>query len=161
MLENLAHAGLWNHFEYWKRALVSLNEKVARDLDNKAFPLWDFNGYFPVATEEVPADSHSAQLKWVYDPSHTNVNTGNRILNIIAGRTAEDFGGRITSSNIDNWLGEQRELRDQFREANPEIVSEIIASVEKARKKSPWIISPIRPSELEINKLTNPKHADK
>jgi hypothetical protein len=144
MLETLANAGLWDHFEYWKRELVLRNEKVALSAKLTAFPLWDFNGYYSVATEAVSADKEAAALKWVYDPSHTHVNTGNRILDIVAGRTAADFGAQINSANIDELLEQQRQLRDQFRLANPVLVSSIAKRVAKQRKKNPWHISPLR-----------------
>lgn len=157
LLENLDYAGLWPHFEYWKRQLVARNEKVAERLEKTPFSLWDFNGYYPVAVEDVPDDADSAPMQWVFDSAHTHVNTGNRILDIITGKIPADFGGKISGENIDSWLQGQRQLRDIYREKNPKVVKEISKSVSKARKKASWVIYPLESSELEVNKFTGSK----
>jgi hypothetical protein len=160
LLEMLDYAGLWPYFEYWKRQLVAINEDIASALDRPPFPIWDFNGYYPVATEPVSTDINAQPLQWMYDSAHPSVNTGNRILDIIAGRTQADFGGTLNSKNIDDWLLSQRTLREQFRLEHPLLAKKLKNRVDRFRKKSPWTLSPLPASELKINKLADAEHAD-
>jgi hypothetical protein len=160
LLEMLDYAGLWPYFEYWKRQLVAINEQTASAVDRSPFPIWDFNGYYPVATEPVSAEMNAKPLQWMYDSAHTTVNTGNRILDIIAGKAPADFGGALSSENIDDWLLSQRRLRDAFRREHPLLAKELKKRVNVSRKKSPWTLSPLPASELKIDKLADAEHAN-
>jgi hypothetical protein len=160
LLEMLDYAGLWPYFEYWKQQLVARNEETASTLDRAAFPIWDFNGYYPVATEPVSTDINAKRLQWMYDSAHTSVNTGNRILDIIAGRTPADFGGTLSSENIDDWLLSQRQLREEFRLEHPLLAKSLKNRVHDVRKKSPWTLFPVPASELKIDKFADPEHTD-
>jgi hypothetical protein len=160
LLELLDYAGLWPYFEYWKRQLVAINEATAAELNRAPFNIWDFNGYYPIATEPVSTDIDAKPLQWMYDSSHPSVNTGNRILDIIAGNVPADFGGILSSENLDDWLRSQRNLRDSFRLKNPLLAKELKNSVDRLREKNPWSLSPLPTSELKIDKLTDPEHAD-
>lgn len=160
LLEMLDYAGLWPYFEYWKQQLVAINEQTASALDRSPFQIWDFNGYYAVATEPVSADINAKPLQWMYDSAHTSVNSGNRILDIIAGRTPADFGGSLSSKNIDEWLLSQRELRDGFRRDNPLLANTLKHRVDSVRKKSPWTLAPLPASELKIDKFADAEHTD-
>ena len=160
LLEILDYAGLWPYFEYWKRQLVAINEQTASAVDRSPFPIWDFNGYYPVATEPVSAEMNAKPLQWMYDSAHTTVNTGNRILDIIAGKAPADFGGALSSENIDDWLLSQRRLRDAFRREHPLLAKELKKRINVSRKKSPWTLSPLPASELKIDKLADAEHAN-
>ncbi|MBK6738131.1 MAG: hypothetical protein IPG64_09555 [Haliea sp.] len=76
LLEILDYAGLWPYFEFWKRQLVAINEQTASAVDRSPFPIWDFSGYYAVATEPVSAEMNAKPLQWMYDSAHTTVNTG-------------------------------------------------------------------------------------
>ena len=160
LLEILDYAGLWPYFEYWKRQLAAINEETASAMGRSPFTIWDFNGYYPVSTEPVSSDLHAKPLHWMYDSAHTSVNTGDRILDIIAGRTQADFGGTLQSATIDDWLQSQRALRDAFRLEHPILVKSVKQQVIWDRRKSPWTLSPLPASELKIDKLTDAEHAN-
>jgi hypothetical protein len=159
LLETLAYAGLWENFEYWKRQLVILNEEVARSGGHLPFDIWDFNGYYPTITEQVSGNIDAGPLTWFYDSAHPSVNTGNRILDIVAGKSPADFGGRIDSNNIDSWLRRQRDLRDAYRAAYPAQAKRLRNTVNKIRKQFPWDISPVPGSELVVDKFADSKHS--
>lgn len=160
LLEMLDYAGLWPYLEYWKRQLVVINEETASAMKRPPFPIWDFNGYYPVATEQVSSDDNAQPLQWMYDSAHPSVDTGNRILDIIAGRTPADFGGALRSTNIDVWLLSQRKLREHFRREHPALAKQLRDRVNRFRKKSPWTLSPLPASELKIDKLADAEHPD-
>lgn len=149
MLESLSYAGLWENFELWKKQLVSLTKIAAKNNNKDTYQVWDFNGYYSFAIEDVPENNNSAPLKWVYDSSHTHVNTGNQILDIISGKAKEGFGSQINATNIDKSLVVQRQLRDNFREENSETVNEIEENVKKAFNEKPWSISSVNTLKID------------
>ena len=133
LLENLDNVGLWPNFEYWKRQLVTINEKIAIAQNTKPFPLWDFNGYSEVSTEPVNDEDPP---RWFYDSAHPHVNTGNRILNIVSGQQVDNFGKQLTLSNVDDWLALQRSNRESYRAANASLADDIQRRVAKFRKRN-------------------------
>ncbi|MCX2975817.1 hypothetical protein [Candidatus Marimicrobium litorale] len=133
LLENLDNVGLWPNFEYWKRQLVTINEKIAIAQNTKPFPLWDFNGYSEVSTEPVNDEDPP---RWFYDSAHPHVNTGNRILNIVSGQQVDNFGKQLTLSNVDDWLALQRSNRESYRTANASLADDIQRRVAKFRKRN-------------------------
>jgi hypothetical protein len=160
LLETLDYAGLWPFFEYWKMQLAAINEEIASEMHRSPFKIWDFNGYYPVATESVNTDLNAPPLQWMYDSAHTSVQTGDRILDIISGTAPADFGGNLRSENIDDWLLSQRKLRDAFRLKNPSLSKHLKNSVDQFRRQDPWTLSPLPASKLKIDKLADSKHPD-
>ncbi len=158
LLEALSYAGLWENFEYWKKQLVIINERVATSGGYSPFDLWDFNGYYPLITEPVSNDINAKELRWFYDSGHASVNTGNLILDILDGQRVENFGGKINVHNIDDWLRKQRYLREAYRIADPSTATSIRMTVDKTRAQYPWKISPVPESELVVDKFANPEH---
>ena len=129
-LEMLHRVGLWPSFEDWKRALVRVVEAENRVLPAKV-PLYDFAGYDRFTTEPVPppGDRHS-KMRWYWESAHYKSALGDRILARIFGG-AEDFGCRLTPSDIEDRLAAIRDMRLRFlahgrqglAEASPQPVS--------------------------------------
>jgi len=143
LLENLDRAGLWQHFETWKRRVVAINESVASNRGSEAFSVWDFNGYNAFATEPVSSTTVYGELKWMHDSGHLTEAAGNKILDIVAGKNNSEFGAKINSANIGNWLTRQRLLRDRYRAANPDTVRQVGKQVKRFRQRYAWQVEPV------------------
>jgi hypothetical protein len=117
-------AGLWGEFEAWKRALVAINDSVARDRGRTPFPLWDFSGFNAVTTEAVPpAGDLDAVMRYYWDASHYRKEAGDlvldRLLDVPGRAVPEGFGVALTPANLDSHLARTRAARDAYRTANP------------------------------------------
>lgn len=144
LLENLDRAGLWSHFEAWKRRVVNINEAVAEAQGRTPFAVWDFNGYNAFATEPVSTATRYGDLQWMYDSGHLTEAAGNRILAIVAEGGDSALGARISSDNIDRWLAQQRQLREHYRAANPGTVRQVQRQVRRFREAYPWQVVPLQ-----------------
>ncbi|NND69792.1 MAG: hypothetical protein HKN19_19535 [Halioglobus sp.] len=143
LLENMDRAGLWEHFEVWKRRVVDINESVAARTASAAFEVWDFNGYNAFATEPVSSTTVDGELKWMHDAGHPTEAAGNKILDIIAGAPDTGFGDRIDGRNIDDWISSQRLHRDRYRAAHPDTVRQVERQVKRFRQRYPWRVEPL------------------
>jgi len=133
--------GLWPEFERFKRMVVEANARAASG--RAPFPVHDFAGHFPEVSAPVPAGTHET-LATHWDSSHYRVPLGT----MAVARAVRDapappgsFGARLEASTIEEHLGRLRELRAQWRAANPaeqEAVSRIAQTSRPAR-------APIRP----------------
>lgn len=131
--ETLAALGLWERWEEWKRKLVEINEEEAERLHQPAFPLWDFSGYNRITTENLPdGNAPNAQMTGYVESSHYKPNIGNLILDRLFDLSIperplpEDFGVRISSSNIAGHLTDIRSARLRYRQTHPQDIAEII-----------------------------------
>ena len=99
--EGLYEAGLWDDWEAWKQAVVEIA------------PVWDFSGYNTVTTEPI-AD----EMVNYWDSSHYRKEVGDWILDRIFEQSnasiPEDFGQKITSETVNNWLTQVQEDRETW-----------------------------------------------
>lgn len=143
LLENLERAGLWQHFEYWKRRVVQINETVAGKANQSPFVIWDFNGYNAFSTEPVSTETTYTDLKWMHDSGHLTRAAGDRILEIVAAGQNSEEGAIITGESIDGWLAAQRQQQRDFRAKNPDTVRQVSRQVKRFRQRHPWQVAPI------------------
>jgi hypothetical protein len=124
-LETIAAAGLWSHWEEWKRNLVAIRDDEARRSGRTGFPMWDFSGYNDVTTEPFPLLDDMRRMRWYYDSSHFSTEAGNRILDRMSGKEDPGFGILLTAANLDKQLQALRAGRVQWRETHAADVGEI------------------------------------
>jgi len=127
--EVLAITQGWGMFEEYRKRLIAVNEKVALENNKQPFALWDFAGYHPLTTEEVPNDP-KAKMNWYWDSSHYKKELGDIILdrmfdgNFSAGQNYQDFGVKLTKENIESHLTKLRTEREIWRQTHPKDVAE-------------------------------------
>jgi hypothetical protein len=137
ILELFHAAGLWEPFEEWKRALVTvLREEAAADGGAEPFPLWDFSGYGAFASERVPPDmDRTAQMHWYWEAGHFKKELGDvmldRMLDQPSDRQAagDAFGVLLTGETIERHLSRIRAGREPYRHSRAQELSELDALV--------------------------------
>ncbi len=121
------HAGgLWDTWENWKRALVTIVEQEADSAGKPAYEVWDFSGYNAITTE--PVSGTTGPMRWYWDGSHFKQAAGRLILSKMFGASAPDvpdrFGAVLNSQNIDAHLSAVREAREMYLIAHPQYAKE-------------------------------------
>ena len=123
-MREVAHAaGLGSHLERWTRAVT---EAAAAS----GVPLFDFSGYHPFTTEELPP-SGDETMRWYFDPTHFKKNLGDLVLDRIFGHeepgreVPEDFGIPLTPANVDARIEQARRNRERYRAAHAVEIEEI------------------------------------
>lgn len=130
--EVLAITQGWGMFEEYRKRLMTVNEKVALENNKQPFALWDFAGYHPLTTEEVPNDP-KAKMNWYWDSSHYKKELGDIVLdrmfdgNFSGGQNYPDFGVKLTKENIESHLVKLRTQREIWRKTHPKDVFDIKA----------------------------------
>ena len=138
LAESLRAVDLWDLFELWKREVILLNEKVAAKSGQPSFPIWDFTGYNSVTTEALPADDVKARMRWHIDASHISKEAGDLVQNLIwdtGGERVSDFGRKVNSGNIDQYIEDTRVAREKYAEMFPDDVADVTKS---SRKAAAW-----------------------
>jgi len=130
--EVLAITQGWRMFEEYRKRLIAVNVKVALENNKQPFALWDFAGYHPLTTEEVP-NNPKVKMNWYWDSSHYKKELGDIVLdrmfdgNFSGGQNYQDFGVKLTKKNIEFHLTKLRAEREIWRKAHPQDVAEIEA----------------------------------
>lgn len=116
-LEAIRAREVWQQFESWKAQVATVT------------PYWDFSGYNSITTERLKYEMDN-----YWDISHYRSGVGNLILDRIMGAEMEpglsDFGYWTTKENIDDALRHAVKNRDEWLEANPELVMLIERSID-------------------------------
>lgn len=121
-LEVIHQNDQFEHFEQWKRNLVSLSEQVSRE-QNSNIILWDFTGYNKFSTERIPhKDESDKQMKFFWEASHFKEVIGDLIIDSIINGTDNDIGAILNSENISGHLLKIRQGRAQYLNGNPDVV---------------------------------------
>jgi hypothetical protein len=121
-------------FTEWKRALVLINEKVAKENGKEPFPLWDFAHYSDITTERVPPrEENKTHMRWYYDPVHFTRITGDHVLDQVY-LGSDGIGVMLSLDNIDAVLDMQEQKKRQYREENPDEIEKLKALFEKAAR---------------------------
>jgi hypothetical protein len=125
--EAMDRTGLWPTFEEWKRALVRINEEEATRAGRPAYPLWDFSGYNPYTTEDVPEQGSTNLMQWYWEASHFRPALGEKVVSRIFHTKGEeaDFGNLMRSDNIEQHLSNIRSSRERYRTSHKEDMREI------------------------------------
>ncbi|HWN97513.1 MAG TPA: hypothetical protein VNT99_20960 [Methylomirabilota bacterium] len=111
-LELLRAGDNWERFEQWKRDVVRI---VAEESMEGRVAFWDFTGYWPPTTEEVPpASDGQTRMKYYFENSHFTPAMGALILDCMYGNATNEFGAKISTSNIEAHLARIREQREAY-----------------------------------------------
>jgi hypothetical protein len=127
--------GLWPAYEEWKRETVARVESARGTMDVE---LWDFTGFTPYTSEQVPRPGDTrTELKWYWEAGHFKKSLGDLLLTNVfdAQSSSEPWGRRLTARNLDELLREQRAARDQYRRNHPEDVAELASLVAAAARQ--------------------------
>ena len=102
--------GLREHYAYWLKELVRINEEEASKAGRQPFPLWDFSMPNSVTTEPIPELGDRSPMRWFWEWSHYRKQTGDLILDRVFDSSdperivPADFGVRLTRASIDAHL---------------------------------------------------------
>jgi hypothetical protein len=152
-MEALRRRGLWPLFEQWKRELVCVFHNAAAAHPNADVTLWDFSGYNSITTQPVPRSDAPSVVMDYLDPVHYAPNLGDKILSTILGLTEDtrvenDFGVKLTISNIDEHLAKIRNAQTRYESSHPEEMK-WLASLD--RSSPPPATSQTRPGRLDCD----------
>lgn len=119
-------------FTEWKRELVKINERVAKEYGKTPFPVWDFAYFSEITTERVPPkEDNTMRMKWYSDPVHFTKTTGDHVLDQVY-LGSDGTGVMLTSDNIDAVLDMQKQKKRQFHHENPDQSKKLKALFERA-----------------------------
>ncbi|CAD7287339.1 hypothetical protein [Campylobacter suis] len=118
-----SHIRLWEALDYrrgydkwlnWKKDIVGITEKVARELNKQPFEIIDFAIYHEITSEEFPQDPKIA-MQYYKESSHYTTKLANIVLDRLLGINGyEDFGVVINNSNIDSHLEKLKQDRAKY-----------------------------------------------
>ncbi len=136
-LELLRAGDNWQRFEDWKREVVRI---VAEESPDGRVVVWDFTGYWPPTTEEVPpATDKQTRMKYYFENSHYTPAMGALMLDRMFGNATNEFGARISTANIEAHLQKIREQRETYlrtHAADVQWVQRVAKQVLAARKRT-------------------------
>lgn len=94
--------GMSRLFEDWKRLMVAIAERGGK------VEVWDFSGVSPETLEAIPekGDRHTT-LRYYWEAGHFKKELGDIVIARLLGEPSE-FGVKLDSSNIEQWLAEDR-----------------------------------------------------
>ncbi|MGA8615650.1 MAG: hypothetical protein WB760_29010 [Xanthobacteraceae bacterium] len=143
MMLAIQDAGLWPQFEDWKRGIVEVLAEEAKESGKPEFPVWDFSGFNSVTDEHIGGpDGKTMRMRWFWEDSHYKKETGDLILDRVLDYHAsdraipQDFGVRLRSDNIEDWLVATREAGRAYVDAEPGEVRRVQETVARALEGS-------------------------
>jgi hypothetical protein len=114
-------------WEQWKRDLA------ATVADSKA-ELWDFSGYNPVTSEDIPRDP-AVRMRWYWDGSHFTKAAGTLMLDrVLNAKGDESFGIRLSPDNVESVIARIRAERAAYAASHAGEVAEVAAIAELSRR---------------------------
>lgn len=124
--ETLRAGGMWQTWEDWKRALLTITLEESQREGKPPFPLWDFSGYNSITTENVPMGS--SPMRWYTDGSHFKPAVGALMLERVYDKASAalpgDFGKRLAPDTINAVLNDIRVRRAVYAATHPDEVRE-------------------------------------
>lgn len=103
MIERL---GMGELFSDWKRLIVAIAEQDAER--GGKVEVWDFSGVAPETLEAIPAKGdRQTRLTNYWEAGHFKKELGDLVIDRLLGKQS-NFGIKLNSGNIDNWLVEDR-----------------------------------------------------
>lgn len=110
-LLEIRQVGLWDHYEQWKRVLVSMVGEANARPGGKPIALWDFSGLHAFATEVVPPlGDAETRMRWYWEGSHYQRVVGDAMLDRVFGVASSpveppaDFGMLMSPATIEAHL---------------------------------------------------------
>lgn len=121
--------GLNRHYVFWLRELVRINEEEAARAGRSALPIWDFSDINSVTSEQLPAAGDITPMRWFWEVSHYRQAAGDLILDRVleyrdpTRKIPADFGGQLSSANIDTHLKRTKNGLTQWAIDHPKLAS--------------------------------------
>ena len=138
----MVELGLGEHYEFWLKELVRINEEEAARAARKPLPLWDFSDVNTITGEAVPLPTDPNPMRWSWDFSHYRMAAGDLILDRVldhgeAGRDLPaDFGVRLTGENVAAHVARNETTLADWTAANTELASQIVAATRSPRAQN-------------------------
>ena len=132
MMLAIQDAGLWPQFEDWKRGIVEVLAEEAKESGKPEFPVWDFSGFNSVTDEHI---GKTMRMRWFWEDSHYKKETGDLMLDRVLDyhvpeyTIPQDFGVRLRSDNIEDWLVATRKAGRAYVDAEPDEVRRVQETV--------------------------------
>lgn len=121
LLERLGMGGV---FSDWKRTVVTIAEKYAKR--SSKVEIWDFSGISPETLEAIPEKGdRKTHLNYFWEAGHFKRELGEQVIARILGGGDSSFGIRLDSSNLENWLEEDRRRVQETAAASSWLTREI------------------------------------
>ncbi len=122
-----AAAGVWPFYEQWKRDLVA---EVERSPRRDRASLWDFSGISECTAEAMPPLADAAlSMHWYRESSHFTRALGKLVLDrtfdLPDDGSCPGLGFRLTSTDADAVLAQERNALDDWIKSHPQDVAEI------------------------------------
>jgi hypothetical protein len=138
----MVELGLGEHYEFWLKELVRINEEEAARAARKPLPLWDFSDVNTITGEAVPLPTDPNPMRWSWDFSHYRMAAGDLILDRVldhgeAGRNLPaDFGVRLTGENVNAHVARNETKLADWTAANTELASQIVAAARSPKAQN-------------------------
>ncbi|NNM82399.1 MAG: hypothetical protein HKL98_07365 [Burkholderiales bacterium] len=100
----------------WEVLSVVASLVEAESGKNDRIQLWDFEGFHPISLEKI---SNAPAVYW-QDPAHFNFEYGNLMLDEMFGKSAPEYGYRLTTEDIPVREQAERIAREQYLKLHPE-----------------------------------------
>jgi hypothetical protein len=134
--------GLGEHYEFWLKELVRINEEEAARAGRQPLPLWDFSDLNSITSEPFPPPDDPAPMRRYWEISHYRKATGDLILDRIFGHAdpdralPADFGVLLTGANIEQHLMHRQAGLSAWAAANRELAARIEAAARSPASRS-------------------------
>jgi hypothetical protein len=117
--EVIDYAGLWQHYEHWKRSLVTALSDAAARYGQAPFPCWDFGAYSRYTTLPVPS---TGCHPWFFESSHMRPVLAQKIIDRISHtpEALKDWGVSLDVHNIEAHLHQTRLRQQHYRQTHPQ-----------------------------------------
>jgi hypothetical protein len=136
--------GLWGKFEDWKRKIAKINQEEAIKWHQKEIDIWDFSGYNSITTEPVIGRVDNDK-SYYWESSHYKKELGDLVIARIYNqqltnqKIPNDFGFKINSQNIEDWLHRIRSNQLLYHRKQPEEHGDVFNIALEASKDGPCV----------------------
>lgn len=128
LLEIIRITDHWTAFEQWKRAVVHVVADEARASGGAPFPLLDFSGFLPYATETIPPrGDRKTAMRWYWEAGHFKRELGDLVLGRVLETPNEvrGFGSFLDASTVEEHLASLRAAEVDYRTHHADEVEEL------------------------------------
>ncbi|ARN74939.1 hypothetical protein [Oceanicoccus sagamiensis] len=137
--EYLAVSGLEEGLLYWKQRVVEINERLAGQYGQAAFPVMDFFGYQAIMAEELPSKANQHRLNpWFQDLVHFSPDLGKIMM---ADLQASCSGGEdltlgfcLNTQNLEHKKRLDKQSRNRFLSSQSESYQQFVKDAESKRQ---------------------------
>ena len=122
----LAELSYWGNvpadLEKWKTDLTKMVDRKRQAGCN--IRLYDFAGYSPITTEEIPQATGQSTMQYYWEHSHYNSEVGRKMIATMSGQNKaidqdDDFGMELTPANVLPHLERVRIARQHYCDSHP------------------------------------------